>query len=133
MDGHDLPSDTPRVLFVNHSSRTGGAEFILLANLRAFGANSSVWLFEDGPLKTALADHPPRVLMPSRPSGFTDIKRDQGMARAALPMLGGMLRMVREIAAAAAHPETAERAGTHHRPRRGRRARARSGPSRGMR
>ena len=100
MDGHDLPSatasdarpatagvaTTPRVLFVNHSSRTGGAEFILLANLRAFGANSSVWLFEDGPLKTALADHPPRVLMPSRPSGFTDIKRDQGMARAALPM-----------------------------------------------
>ena len=46
MDGHDLPSATasdarpatagaataPRVLFVNHSSRTGGAEFILLAN-----------------------------------------------------------------------------------------------------
>ena len=91
----------PRVLFVNHSSRLGGAEFILLANLRGFDERSAVWLFEDGPLRERLRGVAVRTLMPSRPSGFTDFKRDSGGLLSAAPLLGGMVRMMGGIVAAA--------------------------------
>lgn len=94
-------AETPRVLFVNYSSRLGGAEFILLATLRGFDARSSVWLFEDGPLRERLRGASVRTLMPSRPSGFTSVKRDSGGLRSVLPLVGGMVRMMAGIVGAA--------------------------------
>ena len=97
----EVGGDLPRVLFVNHSSRLGGAEFILLATLQGFDERSAVWLFEEGPLRERLRGATVRTLIPSRPSGFTDVKRDSGGLLSAVPLLGGMVRMMSGIVAAA--------------------------------
>ena len=93
-------SAPPRVLFVNNSSRLGGAEFILLAVFHEFDAGSAAWLFEDGPLREQLCGSPVRTLPPTRPSGFTTVKRDRGLS-GVVPLAGGMTRMVGGIARAA--------------------------------
>ncbi len=99
--GTAVADAAPRVLFVNHSSRMGGAEFILLATLRGFDDRSAVWLFEEGPLRERLRASPVRTLMPRRPSGFTAVKRDGGGLLGAMPLLGDMARMVGGIVSAA--------------------------------
>lgn len=89
------------LLFVNHASKLGGAEYILLSILRRFGPDSALWLFQDGPLRLALADGAVPVLLPRRPSGLASIKRDKGLAGAALPLAWSMAAMTLEIARAA--------------------------------
>lgn len=91
----------PRVLFVNHASKLGGAEQILLALLPAFAGRASLWLFEDGPLLSRAAALGVPGLLPQGASAFATVKRDASLARA-LPLLGGMVRGVRGIARAAA-------------------------------
>lgn len=82
----------PRVLFVNHASRLSGAELVLLDTVQAF-RGSSAFLFEDGPLRAALAASGITPILPDAAAGFTSIKRDRSLLRA-LPHLGGLVRMV---------------------------------------
>ena len=93
----------PRVLFVNHTSKLGGGERILLSILREFDDSSALWMFEDGPLRHALATQACSVvpLLSYRPSNFSQVKRDRGLLRGALPLLLGMGRMTIDIARAA--------------------------------
>ena len=98
-----LQSNRPRVLFVNHTSKMGGGERILLSILQEFDGESAVWMFEDGPLRPGLAAQACQVvpLLPQRPSSFSQVKRDKGLIRGAFPLLLGMARMSIGIALAA--------------------------------
>jgi len=88
-----------RILFVNHGSQLGGAEYILLDIVRELVERSCVWLFEDGPLRGQLEKVGVRtILCPSR-HDLANLKRDRSLMRA-LPMLSGMISIVREIAVA---------------------------------
>ena len=89
----------PRVLFVNHASRLSGAELVLLDIVQAF-RGSSVFLFEDGPLRGALASAGITPILPAAGAGFTSIKRDRSLLRA-LPHVGGLARMVLRLTGAA--------------------------------
>ena len=89
----------PRVLFVNHASRAAGAELILLDVVQAF-QGASAFLFEDGPLRPALAARGVTPIWPSKDAGFASIKRDRSLLRA-LPHLGGLVKMALRIAAVA--------------------------------
>lgn len=89
----------PRVLFVNHASRMGGAEFILLDIVRGFAGRSSAWLFEDGPLRSKMEQLGMQTLLPRTQGNLTGIKRDRSLLRA-IPKLGEMAAIVRAIATA---------------------------------
>lgn len=93
-----------RVLFVNHASRMGGAEQVLLALLPGFHGRAGLWLFEDGPLRDRAQALGVPALLPPGASAFDSVKRDASLLRA-LPMLGGLLRGLRGIARAAADYE----------------------------
>lgn len=94
----------PRVLFVNHSARMGGAEFVLHSALRAFDGGSTLWLFEDGPLRERLAGEAVRTVLAPGRSAFGAVKRDASLARA-LPLAAGLARTAAGIAAAARRHE----------------------------
>lgn len=86
-----------RVLVVTHSSRLAGAELVMLDLVRAFGAGSSAFLFEDGPLREALAERRIPVAVSRRGANFASVKRDRSLARA-LPHLGGLAAVTAELA-----------------------------------
>ena len=88
-----------RVLFVNHASRLAGAELVLLDVVQAFRGGRA-FLFEEGPLRSALAAAGITSVVPSAAGGFTTIKRDRSLWRA-LPLLGGLAAMVVQLARAA--------------------------------
>lgn len=90
---------TPRVLFVDHASRLSGAELVLLDVVQAF-RGASAFLFEDGPLRPALASAGVTAILPRQAAGFTAIKRDRSLLRA-LPHLGGLARMLLRLRSAA--------------------------------
>lgn len=79
-----------RLLFVNHTSRLGGAEMVLLDVVLGFRGGGA-FLFEDGLLRARLARLGIVSIIPKRPSGFSTIKRDRSLLRA-LPHLGGLAR-----------------------------------------
>ena len=86
-----------RVLIVTHSSRLAGAELVMLDLVRAFGAGSSAFLFEDGPLREALAERRIPVAVSRHGASFASVKRDRSLARA-LPHLGGLAAVTAELA-----------------------------------
>lgn len=86
---------TPKVLFVNHASRLSGAELVLLDVVKGF-RGSSAFLFEDGPLRGALAAVGITPILPMTGAGFTSIKRDRSLWRA-LPHLGGLVAMLARL------------------------------------
>lgn len=86
-----------RVMVVSHSSRLAGAELVMLDLVRAFGAGSSAFLFEDGPLREALAERRIPVTVARYGSNFARVKRDRSLARA-LPHLRGMVAVTAELA-----------------------------------
>jgi glycosyltransferase involved in cell wall biosynthesis len=86
-----------RVMIVSHSSRLAGAELVMLDLVRAFGAGSSAFLFEDGPLREALAEQRIPVTVSRHGSNFASVKRDRSLTRA-LPHLRGMAAVTAELA-----------------------------------
>lgn len=85
----------PKVLFVNHASRLSGAELVLLDVVKGF-RGSSAFLFEDGPLRGALAAVGITPILPVVGAGFTSIKRDRSLWRA-LPHLSGLAAMMARL------------------------------------
>ena len=88
-----------RILFVNHASRLSGAELVLLDVVKAFRGGSA-FLFEDGPLRRALANLGITPILPSRPAAFASIKRDRSLWRV-LPHLSGLARTALKVRTAA--------------------------------
>ncbi|WP_428393683.1 glycosyltransferase [Lichenicoccus sp.] len=89
----------PRVLFLTHTGRIGGAETCLLAIAPAFAAPagaSSILLFQDGALRDRLNALGMEVLLARKPLDLRAIRRDGGLLRT-LPRLGGMAGLVRQI------------------------------------
>jgi glycosyltransferase involved in cell wall biosynthesis len=88
----------PKVLFVTHSPAVSGAEYVLLtiaANWRGAGA----FLFEDGPLRPALASRGIGVKVSRWGRGFNVVKRDGSLTKA-LPLLSRLIATVLEMAKA---------------------------------
>jgi glycosyltransferase involved in cell wall biosynthesis len=88
-----------RVLFVDHTGQIGGAELILL-DVVAGRASSSAFLFEDGPLATALAERKLKLIISKWGRGLSLFRRDSKWL-AALPLAGRMIAIVEELALAA--------------------------------
>lgn len=88
-----------KVLFVNHASRLSGAELVLLDVATSFRGGSA-FLFEDGPLRSALAAAGITPILPAAGTAFTDIKRDRSLWRA-LPHLSGLAGTSMRLASAA--------------------------------
>ena len=88
-----------RVLFVDHTGQIGGAELILL-DVVAGRHQSSVFLFETGPLIRALAERGPRLLISKWGKGLSQFRRDSSW-RSALPLLGRLAAVTVDIARAA--------------------------------
>jgi glycosyltransferase involved in cell wall biosynthesis len=88
-----------RVLFVDHTGQIGGAELILL-DVVAGRENSSAFLFEDGPLATALTDRKLKLINSKWGRGLSQFRRDSRFLSAA-PLAGRLAAIVAEIAQAA--------------------------------
>lgn len=88
-----------KILFVNHASRLSGAELVLLDVAKSFRGGSA-FLFEDGPLRSALAAVGITPIVPAAGAGFTSIKRDRSLWRA-LPHLGGLVGTLARLVATA--------------------------------
>jgi glycosyltransferase involved in cell wall biosynthesis len=94
----ELPSASlHRVLFVAHTSQLGGAELVLLDVARTIAARSTIWLFEDGPLRTRLESAGLRTILSKRPNNLRGIRRDQSLLHA-LPSFGDMASIAMGIA-----------------------------------
>lgn len=88
-----------RVLFVDHTGQIGGAELILL-DVVAGRENSSVFLFEDGPLASALAARKLKLIVSKSGRGLSQFKRDSKLLAAA-PLAGRLAAITAEIVRAA--------------------------------
>jgi glycosyltransferase involved in cell wall biosynthesis len=89
----------PRVLFVNHTSKMSGAEFVLLDVVRPW-AGASAFLFEHGPLEDELRARGLAIVCSRFGAGLSEIRRDRSLWSAA-PLTGKLAALVAEIAAAA--------------------------------
>jgi glycosyltransferase involved in cell wall biosynthesis len=89
----------PRVLFVNHTSKMSGAEFVLLDVVRP-RAGASAFLFEHGPLEDELRARGLGIVCSRFGAGLSEIRRDNSLWSAA-PLAGKLAALVAEIAAAA--------------------------------
>ncbi|TPQ38272.1 glycosyltransferase family 1 protein [Bradyrhizobium guangdongense] len=88
-----------RVLFVDHTGQIGGAELILLDVIDG-RHESSVFLFETGPLSKAVADKRLNIIASKWGNGLSQFHRDSSPL-SALPLAGRMAAIVFEIARAA--------------------------------
>lgn len=88
-----------RILFVDHTGQIGGAELILL-DVIAGRRESSVFLFEQGPLAKAVTERGLPLIVSASGAGLSQFRRDSSVL-AALPMLGRLLAIIIEIARAA--------------------------------
>ena len=88
-----------RVLFVNHTSRISGTELVLLDIAKAF-RGASVFLFEDGPLRQALAALGVTPILPDADAALSSVTRNRRLL-GALPHLGGLARMTLRLRATA--------------------------------
>jgi len=66
---------TERVLFVDHTGQIGGAELILLDVVEG-RSRSSAFLFEDGPLRAALAERKLNLIISKWGRGLSQFRRD---------------------------------------------------------
>ncbi len=89
----------PKILFVNHSSRLSGAEFVLRDIVGTF-PNSKVFLFEEGPFHQILNDHDANVIIANTRQSIARIKRDSNLIKVALPLARTMMSLVRQVATA---------------------------------
>jgi glycosyltransferase involved in cell wall biosynthesis len=87
---------SPRVLFVCHTGSISGAELVLLDLVRPW-AGQSAFLFEDGPLRQALAANGLNVTISHWGAGLNDVRRDSSFAKV-LPVIGGMFGITAELA-----------------------------------
>jgi glycosyltransferase involved in cell wall biosynthesis len=87
-----------RVLFVDHTGQIGGAELILLDVVEG-REQSSAFLFEDGPLGTALADRKLKLIISKWGRGLSQFRRDSSWLTAA-PLIGRLAAIVGELARA---------------------------------
>jgi len=90
---------TERVLFVDHTGQIGGAELILLDVVEG-RSRSSAFLFEDGPLRTALAERKLNLVISKWGRGLSQFRRDSSWF-AAIPLMARLAAIVAEIARAA--------------------------------
>jgi glycosyltransferase involved in cell wall biosynthesis len=90
---------TERVLFVDHTGQIGGAELILLDVVEG-RSRSSAFLFEDGPLRSALAKRKLNLVVSKWGRGLSQFRRDSSWL-AALPILARLAAIATEIAQAA--------------------------------
>jgi glycosyltransferase involved in cell wall biosynthesis len=90
---------TERVLFVDHTGQIGGAELILLDVVDGW-RQSSVFLFENGPLGEAMAAKRLNLIRSKWGSGLSQFRRDSSPL-AAIPLAGRLFAIVAEIARAA--------------------------------
>ncbi|MBP0439622.1 glycosyltransferase family 4 protein [Tianweitania sediminis] len=88
-----------RLLFVNHVSTMSGAEYVLAEVAKGF-PGASAFLFEQGPLVSALQASGLQISIARNGSGLNDIRRDRSLLRA-LPSGGRLLALIMEIARAA--------------------------------
>ena len=86
----------PRVLFVCHTGSISGAELVLLDLVKPWAGQSAL-LFEDGPLKQALAANGLNVTISHWGSGLSDVRRDSSFAKV-LPVIGAMFGITAELA-----------------------------------
>lgn len=89
----------PRLLFVNHVGTMSGAEFVLARVAEAF-PGATAFLFEDGPLKTALECAGLRTTVSAHGAGLASIRRDRSLLRA-LPAGYSLAALILGIASAA--------------------------------
>ncbi len=89
----------PRVLFATHSPAISGAEYVLL-NMTKDWAGAEAFLFEDGPLGSALSAQGLKVHVSRFASGFSSFKRDKSLLRA-FPLVTKLVRTVFELASRA--------------------------------
>jgi glycosyltransferase involved in cell wall biosynthesis len=85
-----------RVLFVDHTGQIGGAELILLDVVEG-RAQSSAFLFEDGPLGQALTERKLKLITSKWGVGLSQFRRDSSWL-AAVPLVGRLAAIVGEIA-----------------------------------
>lgn len=90
---------TERVLFVDHTGQIGGAELILLDVVEG-RSRSSAFLFEDGPLRTALAERKLNLVISKWGRGLSQFRRDSSWFTA-IPLMARLAAIVAEIARAA--------------------------------
>jgi glycosyltransferase involved in cell wall biosynthesis len=84
------------ILFVNHSSKPAGAEFVLRDIVKLF-PDSAVMLFEDGLFKTILEQQNTNIIMATSQKDMSNVKRDSNLFAVALPLIGSMISLVRQI------------------------------------
>jgi len=89
---------TERVLFVDHTGQIGGAELILLDVVDG-RQQSSVFLFEPGPLGDALAKRQLNLIRSKWGSGLSQFRRDSSLLTA-IPLAGRLAAIIVEIARA---------------------------------
>ena len=90
---------TERVLFVDHTGQIGGAELILLDVVDGW-RQSSVFLFENGPLGEAMAAKRLNLIRSKWGSGLSHFRRDSSPL-AAIPLAARLCAIVVELARAA--------------------------------
>jgi glycosyltransferase involved in cell wall biosynthesis len=90
---------TERVLFIDHTGQIGGAELILLDVVEG-RTRSSAFLFEDGPLRTAMAERKLNLIISKWGRGLSQFRRDSSWLTA-IPLAARLAAIVTEIAQAA--------------------------------
>lgn len=90
-------SPPPRILFVDHTAKLGGAELSLLAVATAFRATSHVVLFENGPFLDRLAQAGIGTTVLPAPSGLDRIRR-AGSILSGVWAFPGLLVMIWRLA-----------------------------------
>lgn len=88
-----------RVLFVNHTSTISGAELVLLDIIKGW-QGASAFLFEKGPLNTAMTERGVAVTTSRCGRGLSGIKRDTNLF-SALPLGGRLAGLAGELCVAA--------------------------------
>jgi glycosyltransferase involved in cell wall biosynthesis len=86
---------TERVLFVDHTGQIGGAELILLDVVEG-RRQSSVFLFESGPLSEALASKHLNLISSKWGSGLGQFRRNSSVL-SAFPLAGRLAAIIVEI------------------------------------
>lgn len=90
----------PKVLFVNHSSKPAGAEFVLRDIARTFN-DSAVFLFEDGPFKRILEQQGNQIILAKKQKDLSHVRRDSNLLKVAIPLIGSFGSLIHQINKAA--------------------------------
>ena len=99
MQERQIGGTRPRVMFVSHTGQMAGAELVLLDVVKPW-AGATAFLFEDGPLHSALAQSGLVVQTSRWGRGLTSVQRDRSLAKA-IPLGGRLAALVAELARAA--------------------------------